>query len=73
MQSDDEKAKDESEAKKKPNPWESKKEQLPPQGPPPLDQFFKDLFKKLGMPTNITLQDSEAAIKSIDLDGNGTI
>ncbi len=25
------------------------------------------------MPTNITLQDSEAAIKSIDLDGNGTI
>ena len=47
MQSDDEKTKDESGADKKPNPWESKKDQLPPQGPPPLDQFFKDLFKKL--------------------------
>jgi len=38
-----------------------------------MTYFWKDLFKKLGMPTNITLQDSEAAIKSIDLDGNGTI
>lgn len=38
-----------------------------------MTYFWKDLFQKLGMPSNITLQDSQAAIKSIDLDGNGTI
>jgi len=54
MQSDDEKTKDENGADKKPNPWESKKDQIPPQGPPPLDQFFKDLFKKLSNKTNKT-------------------
>lgn len=45
MASDDDKGKQ--------NPWETKPQGgKPSSGPPPLDQFFKNLFKKLGQKNN---------------------
>lgn len=38
-----------------------------------LTYFFNDLFQELGIGTNVTKEQSLEAIKSIDINGDGTL